>query len=552
MSRRFSVPGLLLMCLAACGRKADLVITGGVVWTGLSSGQPQPGAVAVKGGRILAVGDTAAVRRYVGGETQVLSARGGLIMPGFSDGHTHFINGGFQLASVDLRDAATPQEFIRRLKAYAQKLKPGEWITGGDWDHTLWKGASLPRREWIDSVTPNNPVFVDRLDGHEALANSAAIRAAGVTKDTPTPPGGEILRDPRTGEPIGIFKDQALGLIGKAVPEPSPEQRDSALVRALAHAASLGVTATSHVSASWADLASYRRLEKAGRMTLRVALYLDLSEWPAVADTIRRSGSGDDWVRIGGLKGYVDGSAGSRTAYFFEPYADSAGYAGLMQHAEPDLRSWIGNADSAGLQVTVHAIGDRANAIILDIYDSVAKAHGARDRRFRVEHAQHLRPQDIPRFGRLGVIASMQPYHAIDDGRWVEGRIGPVRIKTTYAFRTLLDTGAKLGFGSDWTVAPLDPILGVYAAVTRRTLDGKNPNGWVPEQKITVGEALRAYTEGNAYATFNEGKWGTLALGYYADLVVVDRNLFTVPPDSLDRAKVSYTVVGGNVVYSRR
>jgi len=552
MSRRFSLPGLLLMCLAACGRKADLVITGGVVWTGLSSGQPQPGAVAVKGGRILAVGDAAAVSRYVGGETQVLSARGGLIMPGFADGHTHFINGGFQLVSVDLRDAATPQEFIRRLKAYAQKLKPGEWITGGDWDHTLWKGAPLPRREWIDSVTPNNPVFVDRLDGHEALANSAAIRAAGVTKETPAPAGGEILRDPRTGEPIGIFKDQALGLIGKAVPEASPEQRDSALARALAHAASLGVTATSHVSASWADVASYRRLEKAGRMTLRVALYLDLSDWRAVADTIRRSGPGDDWVKIGGLKGYVDGSAGSRTAYFFEPYADSAGYAGLMQHAEPDLRSWVGNGDSAGLQVTVHAIGDRANAIILDIYDSVAKAHGARDRRFRVEHAQHLRPQDIPRFGRLGVIASMQPYHAIDDGRWVEGRIGPVRVKTTYAFRTLLDTGAKLGFGSDWTVAPLDPILGIYAAVTRRTLDGKNPNGWVPEQKITLGEALRAYTEGNAYATFNEGKWGTLAPGYYADLVVVEPNLFTVPPDSLDRARVSYTVVGGKVIYRRR
>jgi len=552
MSRRFSAPGLLLICLAACGRKADLIITGGVVWTGLSSGQPQPGAVALRGGRIVAVGDTAVVRRYVGGETQVLSARGGLIMPGFSDGHTHFINGGFQLASVDLRDAATPQEFIRRLKAYAQKLKPGEWITGGDWDHTLWKGAPLPRREWIDSVTPNNPVFVNRLDGHEALANSAAIRAAGVTKDTPTPTGGEILRDPRTGDPIGIFKDRALGLIDRAVPEPSPEQRDSALARALAHAASLGVTATSHVSASWADLASYRRLEKAGRMTLRVAVYLDLSQWRAVADTIRRSGPGDDWVKIGGLKGYVDGSAGSRTAYFFEPYADSAGYAGLMQYAEPDLRSWIGNADSAGLQVTVHAIGDRANAIILDIYDSVAKAHGARDRRFRVEHAQHLRPQDIPRFGQLGVIASMQPYHAIDDGRWVEGRIGPVRIKTTYAFRTLLDTGAKLGFGSDWTVAPLDPIVGVYAAVTRRTLDGKHPSGWVPEQMITVGEALRAYTEGNAYATFNEKKWGTLAPGYDADLVVVDRNLFTMPPDSLDRAMVSYTVVGGRVVYARK
>jgi predicted amidohydrolase YtcJ len=553
MWRRCSVPGLLLVCLAACGKQAELVITGGVVWTGLSSGQPRPGAVAVKDGRILAVGDAAAVNRYVGGETQVLSARGGLIMPGFADGHSHFIDGGFQLAAVELRDAATPQEFVRRLKAYAQRLTPGEWITGGDWDHTLWKGAPLPRREWIDSVTPNNPVFVSRLDGHEALANSAAIRVAGVTKDTPAPPGGEILRDPKTGEPIGIFKDRALGLIGHAVPEPGPEQRDSALARALAYAASLGVTATAHVSASWADLASYRRLAQAGRMTTRVAVYLDLSQWRAVADTVRRRGrgEGDAWVKIAGLKGYVDGSAGSRTAYFFEPYADSAGYMGLLQYAERDLRTWIGNADSAGLQVAVHAIGDRANAIVLDIYDSVAQVHGVRDRRFRVEHAQHLRPHDVPRFGRLGVIPSMQPYHAIDDGRWVEGRIGPVRIKTTYAFRTLLNTAAKPAFGSDWTVAPLDPILGVYAAVTRRTLDGKNPNGWVPEQKITVGEALRAYTAGNAYATFDEQKWGALAPGYYADVVVIDRNLFTLPPDSLDQAKVLYTVVGGRVVYAR-
>src|SRR5213083_2111296 len=542
---------LVLAVVSACSPKADLVITGGSVWTGLSTGRGRPGAVAISAGKILAVGDSADIARYVGSGTEVLHANGGLILPGLADAHTHFIDGGFQLASINLRDAATPQEFVRRLNEYAAHLKPGEWITGGDWDHTLWRGAPLPRREWIDSVTPNNPVFVNRLDGHEALANSAAIRAAGVTKDTPTPTGGEILRDPRTGDPIGIFKDQALGLIDRAVPEPSPEQRDSALARALAHAASLGVTATSHVSASWADLASYRRLEKAGRMTLRVAVYLELSQWRAVADTIRRSGLGDDWVKIGGLKGYVDGSAGSRTAYFFEPYADSAGDEGLMQYAEPDLRSWVGNGDSAGLQVTVHAIGDRANAIILDIYDSVARVHGARDRRFRVEHAQHLRPQDIPRFGRLGVIASMQPYHAIDDGRWVEGRIGPVRIKTTYAFRTLLDTGAKLGFGSDWTVAPLDPILGVYAAVTRRTLDGKHPNGWVPEQKISVGEALRAYTAGNAYATFDEARRGTLTPGADADLVVLDRNLFTTPPDSLDQARVRYTIVGGRVVYRR-
>ena len=543
--------GLLCLAFGACARKADLIISGGLVWTGLSTGAPHAGAVAIAGGRILAIGDSAQVGRYAGPKTEWIQANGGLVLPGFTDGHTHFVDGGFQLRSVSLRDAATPQEFIRRVKEYAKTLTPGEWITGGDWDHTLWAGQPLPRHDWIDSVTPSNPVFVSRVDGHEALANAAAMRAAAITKDTPTPSGGEILRDPKTGDPLGIFKDRALDLIGRAIPDPSPVQRDSALARALAYAASLGVTATSHVSASWADLESYRRLERAGRLTMRATLYFPLDSWRAVAETLSHSGRGDDWVKIGGLKGYMDGSAGSRTAYFFEPYGDSAGYHGLMQHPEADMRRWIGSADSAGLQIAVHAIGDRANAILLSIYDSVARAHGPRDRRFRVEHAQHLRPQDIPLFGKLGVIASMQPYHAIDDGRWVERRIGPVRIKTTYAFRTLLETGSRLGFGSDWTVAPLDPILGVYAAVTRRTLDGKNPEGWVPEQKISLGEALRAYTAGNAYATFDEAKRGTLAPGADADVVVLDRNLFTLPPDSLDRARVRYTIAGGSVVYRR-
>ena len=549
---RSPAAGLLCLALAACGGKADLVVTGGMLWTGLSRGGPRPGAVAIARGKILAVGDSGVVARYVSPRTAVVRARGGLVMPGFTDGHTHFIDGGFQLASVDLRDAATPEEFIRRIKAYAKTLKPGEWIVGGDWDHTLWPGQRLPQHQWIDSVTPDNPVFVNRVDGHEALANAAAMRAAGVTNQTPTPPGGEVLRDTRTGEPTGVFKDGALGVVGRAIPEPSPERRDSALARALAHAAPLGVTATAHMSASWADLASYRRLERAGRLTLRVALYLPLDSWRAVADTVRRDAGADhQWVKIGGLKGYMDGSAGSRTAYFFEPYSDSAGYRGLLQHSEADMRRWIGNADSAGLQVAVHAIGDRANAILLSIYDSVARAHGPRDRRFRVEHAQHLRPQDIPLFGRLGVIASMQPYHAIDDGRWAEQRIGPVRIKTTYAFRTLLATGATLAFGSDWTVAPLDPLLGVSAAVSRRTLDGKHPEGWVPEQKLAVDEALRAYTAGDAFATFDERTRGALAPGYDADLVVLDRDLFTLPADSLDQARVRYTIVGGRVVYER-
>jgi len=533
-----------LALLAACGSKADIVIQGGSVWTGLSTGRGQPGAVAIAAGKILAVGDSTQIARYVGSKTEVLRANGGLIMPGFADGHTHFVSGGFQLASVDLRDAATPQEFVRRLKEYAAHLRPGEWILGGDWDHTLWRGAPLPRHEWIDSVTPNNPVFVDRLDGHMALANAAAMRAAGVTNATRAPFGGEITSG-------GVFKDNAEALIRTAIPDPSPEQQDSALARALAHAASLGLTATANMSASWANLAAYKRMERTGRMTLRVFLYLPIEDWRTVADTVARYGAGDDWVRIGGLKGYMDGSAGSRTAYFFEPFSDSVGYYGLMRQPESDMRSWVGAADSAGLQIAVHAIGDRANAIILAIYDSVARAHGRRDRRFRVEHAQHLRPVDVPRFGALHVVASMQPYHAIDDGRWLMQRIGPERIKTTYAFRTLLDTDAPLAFGSDWTVAPLDPMLGVFAAVTRRTLDDRNPGGWVPEQKITVGEALRAYTSGNAWATFNEQKWGTLAPGRFADVVVLDRDPFAVPGESLGTIKPRFTIVGGKVVYRR-
>ena len=533
-----------LLLLGACSSKADLVIQGGQVWTGLSTGRGQRGAIAIRGDRILAVGDSAEIARYIGSKTRVAEAEGGLIMPGFADGHTHFINGGFQLASVDLRDARTPQEFVRRIKEYAARLKPGEWITGGDWDHTLWRGTPLPQHSWIDSVTPNNPVFINRLDGHMALANAAAMRAAGVTPNTPAPFGGEITRG-------GVFKDQAMGLIGRAVPDPSPEQRDSALARALAHAASLGVTATSHVSASWADLASYRRLALAHRLTIRVTLYFPIEDWRAVAESIGRSGNGDDWIRLGGVKGFMDGSAGSRTAYFFDPFSDSAGYRGIMLQPESDMRAWIGGADSAGLQIAVHAIGDRANAILLAIVDSVARAHDPRDRRFRIEHAQHLRVEDIPKFGARRVVPSMQPYHAVDDGRWLVVRIGPERIKTTYAFRALLDTEAPLAFGSDWTVAPLNPMLGVYAAVTRRTLDDKHPLGWVPEQKIGVGEALRAYTWGNAWATFNEQKWGTLAAGRLADVVVLERDPFAVAPESLATIKPRLTIAGGRLVYQK-
>jgi len=544
------LPLLLLLPLAACAQRADLVVVHGMVWTGASTGAPQPGGVAIAGDKIVAVGDSAALAPYVGPRTRVIDARGGLVAPGFNDAHTHFVDGGFQLSSVDLRTAATPQEFVRRIAAFVKTKKPGEWILGGDWDHTLWPGQPLPRREWIDSVSPDNPVFISRLDGHEALANSAALKAAKVTKATPTPAGGEILHDAKTGEPTGIFKDQALDLIYGAVPPPGPEQLDLAVARAQLHAESLGVTGTSFVSVPFADWRSLERMERAGRLTVRYTLYLPLEAWHAVAES-SRADPGDDWVRVAGVKGFMDGSAGSRTAKFFEPYSDSAGYTGLYQNPPDSMAKWIGAADSAGLQIAVHAIGDQANAVLLGIYDSVAKAHGARDRRFRVEHAQHLRPQDIPKFGADGIVASVQPSHLTDDGRWIEHRIGPERIKTTYAFRTLLDTHAVLAFGSDWTVATLDPIQGIDAAVTRRTNDGKNPGGWIPAEKITLAEALRAYTWGNAYAVSREKVRGTLAPGMYGDVVVLDRNLFAIPADSIGTARVRATIVGGKVVFER-
>jgi predicted amidohydrolase YtcJ len=546
---------LLLASVAACAARprsgpADLVVYGRV-WTG-DSAHPWAGGVAVAGDTVAAVGDSAAIAALVGSATKVLANGDGMVTPGFMDSHVHFIDGGFQLASVDLRTANSPAEFIARVKAFASKHPRGAWIIGGKWDHERWPGTPLPRREWIDSVTPNTPALLYRTDGHMALANTAALRAAGIDRSTRDIPGGVIVRDPHTGEPTGILKDQAVFPVVRAEPAPTDAQRDAALARALAYAASKGVTAFANVSLDPRDLGTYLRARKAGTLTARAALYVLIENWHAVADSIAKLGRGDDWVWIGGVKGYADGALGSRTALFYEPYTDDQSTAGLLRTPEESLRAWIGSADSAGLQVTMHAIGDRTNALILDIYDSVAQAHGLRDRRFRIEHAQHLRAGDVDRIARLGVVASMQPYHAIDDGRWAEKRIGPDRIKRMYVFRSLLDRGAHLAFGSDWTAAPMDPILGIYAAVTRRTLDGKHPEGWVPEQKISVEEALRAYTSGAAYGVFAERRRGRLAPGYKADIVLLDQDLTRIPPEAIERASVRTTITGGRVVYQAK
>ena len=553
------MPGAYLLAVAlgvsACNaggasqsRSADLVVYGRV-WTGDST-RPWAQALSVVADTVAAVGDSSRIAMSVGPRTRVLSNGKAMVVPGFMDGHAHFLTGGFQLASIDLRDAASPAEFVARLKAYAGKLKPGEWILGGDWDHERWPGAPLPQRGWIDSVTPRNPVFVNRLDGHMALANSEALRLARISRASREIPGGTIVRGPG-GEPTGVLKDEAQNPVYAVIPVPTAAQSDAALDRAMKWAASKGVTAVANVSVPWYEVAALRRARAAGRLTTRVAVFVPLGDWRRMADTLRAAGPGDDWLRVAGVKGYVDGSLGSTTALFYQPYNDAPETSGLMVTPEDSLRAWIGGADSAGLQVVVHAIGERANGLLLSIFDSVARAHGPKDRRFRVEHAQHLRRGDISRLARSGVIASMQPYHAIDDGRWAEKRIGPERIKTTYAFRTLLDQGGRLAFGSDWTVAPIDPLLGIYAAVTRRTLDGKHPGGWVPEEKIRVEEALRAYTSTNAYGVFAERTRGKLAPGYLADLVLLDQDLTAIPAEKIEHAGVRHTVIGGKVVFSR-
>jgi predicted amidohydrolase YtcJ len=532
---------------AGTARSSSLAIVNARIWTG---DDPQPWAQAlVIDGTTLALVGTDEDARKANAE-QVVDAGGRLIVPGFTDAHVHFREGGFGLASVQLRDARTREDFVARIKAFAATVPAGTWITGGNWDHSLW-GGELPTREWIDAATPDHPVWINRLDGHMSLANSVALKLAGVTRATKDVAGGAIVRD-RRGEPTGVLKDNAMALVDAAVPAPSVEMKDRALLAAMKYVNEQGVTSV-HNMGTWDDVDTFARAAKAKTLTTRVYAVTPLDQWEKLCDAVAAKtyggadGRGDEWLRVGGLKGFIDGSLGSHTAAFEEPFADAPSDRGLLVNPPEKMYEWISGADQAGLHVMVHAIGDRAIAMLLDIYERVAKEDGARERRFRVEHTQHLREQDIPRFARLGVIASMQPYHVIDDGRWAEQFIGK-RIATTYAFRSLLDNKARLAFGSDWFVAPATPLEGIYAAVTRRTLDDKNPDGWVPAQKITVEEALRAYTVGGAYASFDESRKGTLSAGKLADLVIVDRDLFKIPPEEIRNAKVLTTVVGGKVV----
>src|SRR4029079_13877706 len=557
MKCRFALCLLMVMAAMAANAQskpsATLIVTNAAVYT-VDKQHPKAEAVAVIGDRIVAVGSRGGIDLWRGRETKVIDAGGKLLLPGFNDAHVHFIPGGAQLEQVQLTDAATPEELAKRIGAQAKKTRKGEWILGGRWDETKWPKQELPTKELIDPVTDDIPMFVDRYDGHEGLANSAAMKLAGIDAKTPDVPGGVIVRD-ASGNPTGIFKDAAMPLIYKAIPPMTQEQRLRAARGALKHAASLGITSVQHMNPEFADAATYSELAEKGELTTRIYAVPMETDWRDQAKVGIRRAWGSTYLRLGAVKGYADVSLGSRPAYMFEPFTDDPGNRGLLSdemHPPSAMRDRLMQADAAGLQLRVHAIGDRAISMILDIFADIEKEHGYHDQRFAIEHAQHTAQKDFERFAKLHVVASMQPYHAIDDGRWAEARLGHDRTRYSYAWRSFLDHGVTLAFGTDWPVAPLDPILGVYAAVTRATLDGKNPGGWIPEEKITLPEAIEAYTMGAAFAEFQDSEKGSIRPGKLADIVILSDNIFDLKPEAIRNAKVKTTIVGGKVVYEER
>ena len=538
----------------------DLLLLHGKVWT-CDPDLPVAEAVAIAGNRIVAVGSDEEISALAAASSRRIDLGGRLVLPGFNDAHVHFYIGGDTLTAIDLRDVAGPAEFREELRRFVATRPPGEWILHGSWDQEKWNLAELPTATLIDGVTPDHPVWVNRSDGHMMLANGVAMRLAGVDRNTPEIAGGEIVRD-ASGNPTGIFKDAAKRLVDHAIPLPSEQRIRTAILAAQEHALSFGVTSVQDMGVLGSRggetmvevLKVYQALDHQGALKIRISAHLPLPEWRRLgnAGIIAHFNSGR--LQIGAVKSFSDGSLGSTTAWFFEHYSDAPHTCGTPSEELLDASQMYRNlrdADRAGLQIAIHAIGDRANSVVLDLCRQLTEENGKRGRRLRIEHAQHLRPGDIPRFRELDVIASVQPYHCIDDGRWAEKRIGRERAQTTYAFRSLIESGATVAFGSDWWVAPIDPLAGIYAAVTRRPIGGQFPGGWVPEQRVSVEQAVHAYTVAAAYASGEEQVKGSLTLGKIADIVVLSDDIFSIDPSKIADARVDMTIFDGEIVYQR-
>lgn len=541
--RQFVVSGALAFScgpLFAASQKLDVALVNGKVWTADRGALSD--AVGIAGGRIAALGADA-VRAATGAATQVIDLEGAFVMPAFIDCHTHFLRGSSFLQQPDFLSVKTKQEFIDLIGAAARELPPGQWLTGGPWDEQRW-GGELPNKSWVDGVTGDRPIAIPRTDLHSLFLNSAALKLAGIDRNTPDVEGGVIERDAR-GEPTGVLKDNAYHPVLDIIPPLTDAMVDARIRGGIAHTLSKGVAQVHNTEVDWTVQDAVRRLRRDGPTGVRFYSMVPLADWERMAALVAEEGRGDDWVRWGSLKCVSDGSLGARTARFYEPYVDAPGERGVWTVPVETMREWVPAADAAGLNMTVHAIGDEANDTVLDIFAETVRKNGKRDRRFRIEHAQHLAPGAWNKMAKQKVIASVQPYHAADDGRWAVKRIGEERLNRTYAFRSLLDAGVATCFGSDWPVAPLDPMTGVDAAVQRQTIDGANPDGWHPEQRVSIEETLTAYTRTAAFAGFQEDRLGRIAPGYIADLAVFDRDLLTVAPDQYLGAEVLRTFVGG-------
>ena len=563
--------------LATPQRRVSLVLANGKIFTADASGTIAQ-AVAIEGDRIIAVGTNAEITRtYRGART--VDLRGRLVTPGFNDAHIHFIGGGLSLLRVELIGARTLTEAKARIAAKVKELPPGAWILGRGWDHTLW-GGEWPTRGDLDAVAPNNPVFVQRVDGHVSWANSLALKQANVTRETRAPEGGEILHD-ADGQPTGILKETAAGLVGRVVPQPSRAERMQAAERALAEARRYGITSIQDNS-GYESIELYRELLSAGKLTVRVA------EWQNFEDTVERlkaqraefaSFKLDPLlIRLTALKGYVDGTLGSRTAAMLAPFADDPKNSGIPRRPPEELTRMIVERDAAGFQIALHAIGDRANRMALDGFKAaksnphdigvalitdasvsreeieemkreIEKEHAIR--RHRIEHSQVVAPSDFARFRNLGVLASMQPSHAISDKRWAQDRLGEYRVLGAYSWHTMRAHGAHVPFGTDWPVEPINPYLGLYAAVTRRSTEGEPAGGWWPQERLSIADAIRCYTFESAYASFEEREKGQIIPGMLADLVVHTRDLLTIKPEEILQTEAAMTIFGGKVVYER-